>query len=120
MNVTPGRNKGKQGKSDKHGSHDTTNKKEHETKKATSDKKKKKDKKENTPSIEQNVAAASKISLDMDDEQFNVEELTKEFTSNHLKLKMYVSDVFRNKENTKNIVHVTMMGPRGKGQPFYY
>ena len=119
VNVTPGRNKGKQGKSDKHGSHDTTNKKEHETKKATSDKKKKKDKKENTPSIEQNVAAASKISLDMDDEQFNVEELTKEFTSNHLKLKMYVSDVFRNKENTKNIVHVTMMGPRGKGQPFY-
>lgn len=119
INVTPGRNKGKQGKSDKHGSHDTTNKKEHKTKKRTSDKKQKKDKKENTPSIEQNVAAASKISLDMDDEQFNVEELTKEFTSNHLKLKMYVSDVFRNKENTKNVVHVTMMGPRGKGQPFY-
>jgi hypothetical protein len=70
-------------------------------------------------SIERSVAAASMISLDMGDDDFDVEELTREYSSNHWKIKIHVSTPFTNKQNGSIVVHVSMITPRGKNQPFY-
>ena len=114
--VTLKSGKGKVGKSVARGSHVTVNtNKTGPTKKKTTTINNSVDQN----SIERSFASASMISLVMGDDDFDVEELTKEYSSNHSKIKIHVSTPFKNKQNGSIVVHVSMIAPRGKNQPFY-